>query len=248
MIEPKEPIIVGILGQYASGKSTAARTLVHYLGGEDQVIFLTDRELVARQAVQDVLGRGAANMRSTLEADGRRRLEGEHATVWLRPGEDLGSVDLDSLRFDMGADFTYDCLQRSRIDLGRLIGESAAQERPIVIEAGYGQNASCQSLAHLFACLEEAGVEPRQIRWILIEAGFDIRAERNRRRRDKVPVGTFAVIAADGGDLDPDHQRRLEAQGTIIRRIPNEHDDLSKFRAEIIAAFEELFCASRPGS
>ena len=248
MIEPKEPIIVGILGQYASGKSAAARTLVQYLGGEDQVIFITDRELVARQAVQDVLGRGAANIKSSLEADGRRRLDGEHATVWLRPGEDLGSVDLDTLRFDMSADFTYDCLQRSRIELGRLIGESAAQERPIVIEAGYGQNPSCQSLAHLFACLEEAGAEPRQVRWILIKAAFDIRAERNRRRRDKVPVETFAVIAADGGDLDPEHQRRLEAQGTIIRRVPNEHDDLSRFRADIIATFEELFGASRSGS
>jgi uridine kinase len=37
MNERKGEIIVGILGQWASGKSTAAKTLVSYLGGEGDV-------------------------------------------------------------------------------------------------------------------------------------------------------------------------------------------------------------------
>ena len=32
-------IVVGVLGQWASGKSTAAKTLVSYLGGEENVVF-----------------------------------------------------------------------------------------------------------------------------------------------------------------------------------------------------------------
>lgn len=247
MIKPGGEIIVGILGQYASGKSEAARTLVRYLGGEGKVVFITDRELVARQAVQDILGLEGVNVRSSLEEDGRRRLEGVHATVWLRPGEDLNSVDLNTLRFDAATDVVYHWLDRSRVELGRLICQRSAEGKPIVIEAGFGQNPLCQSLSHLFARLDEAGVEPRQVQWILVEAGFDIRAERNRRRRDKVPVEVFAVIAADGGDLDPEHQHRLEAQGTTINRVPNEHDDLQRFRADIIAAFEELFGPSSSG-
>lgn len=100
-------------------------------------------------------------------------------------------------------------------------------------------------MSHLFAKLDEAGVAPQQVRWIPIEAGFDIRAERNRRRGDKVPVDLFALIAADGGDLNLDHQQQLATQGTIIKRVPNEHHDLERFRADIIAAFVELFGRAR---
>jgi hypothetical protein len=60
-------------------------------------------------------------------------------------------------------------------------------------------------------------------------------------RRDRVPVDVFDRYAADGGDLDPDHQKRLAEQGTIIKRVPNDHDDIERFRADIIAAFEEMF-------
>jgi uridine kinase len=45
MIDHKGDIVVGVLGQWASGKSTAARTLIRYLGGEGKVTFITDREL-----------------------------------------------------------------------------------------------------------------------------------------------------------------------------------------------------------
>jgi uridine kinase len=42
------------------------------------------------------------------------------------------------------------------------------------------------------------------------------------------------------------HQNRLEEQGTIIERIPNDHDDIERFRADIIAAFEEMFRDALP--
>jgi hypothetical protein len=64
---------------------------------------------------------------------------------------------------------------------------------------------------------------------------------RNEKRRDSVPVDLFARYAADGGDLDPDRENRLKEQGTVIKRVPNDHDDIERFRAEIIAALEELF-------
>jgi molybdopterin-guanine dinucleotide biosynthesis protein len=41
MIEPEGGIIVGILGQWASGKTAAARTLIRYLGGEGEVASIT---------------------------------------------------------------------------------------------------------------------------------------------------------------------------------------------------------------
>ena len=51
----------------------------------------------------------------------------------------------------------------------------------------------------------------------------------------------FARYAADGGDLDPDHQNRLEERGTIIKRVPNDHNDIERFRTDIITAFKEMF-------
>ena len=51
MIEHKGKIIVGILGQWASGKSTATRMLIEYLGGEGKVVFIHDQELLINQAV-----------------------------------------------------------------------------------------------------------------------------------------------------------------------------------------------------
>jgi hypothetical protein len=63
-----------------------------------------------------------------------------------------------------------------------------------------------------------------------------------------VPAELFDRYAADGGDLDPDHQKRLEEQGTVIRRVPNDYDDIARFRAGIIAAFEEMFGDLVPAS
>jgi hypothetical protein len=97
------------------------------------------------------------------------------------------------------------------------------------------------TISDLFIALEEAGIESNQVRWIIVEAGYDKRSERNEKRRFGPPVDVFARYAAAGGDLDPDHQHRLAEQGTIITRIPNDHDDIERFRADIIAAFEEMF-------
>jgi hypothetical protein len=51
----------------------------------------------------------------------------------------------------------------------------------------------------------------------------------------------FDRFAADGGDLDPDQQKSWEERGAEITRVPNDHDDIKRFRADIIAAFEAMF-------
>jgi hypothetical protein len=241
MREPKGEIVVGVLGQYASGKSEAARTLIQYLGGGGQVVFINDKELLTRRAADHILGLDEAQVTSTMEEDGTQRLDGELASVWLGPGEDLNTADLNRLRWEMRDHVVHPWLTRMREDLGHEIRERSAEGKPMVIEAGFGENPLSQTLSHLFARLEGAGVGPERVKWILVEAGFARRAARNAVRRDKVPDDLFAVIAADGGDLDPDHQSRLEERGMVLKRVPNEHDDVHRFRADIIAAFEEIF-------
>jgi len=255
MVERKGEIIVGVLGQWASGKTAAAKTLVRYLGGEDEVVFITDRVLLAGQVANHILELEESKVKRSIEDDGRQRLEGELATVYLRPGEDLETVDLDTLLFDLHDDIyvsvppeTYSWLDRARLELGSLIRKRSAEGKPIVIEAGFGtnleprgENQFSHTISDLFMRLEEAGVEAKQVKWILIEAGYEKRSERNQKRQDTVPAVEFGRFAADGGDLDPDQQSRLEEQGTIIKRVPNEHDDIERFRADIIAAFEEIF-------
>jgi hypothetical protein len=234
-------IIVGILGQWGSGKSTAAETLFRYLGGEGVVVFLSDRETFARQAVNHLLELGDSGVRLSIEDDGRRRLDGVDATVWLNPGEDLETVDLNALILNVHERVQALYLDKARIALGRQLCEMSSEEKPVVVEAGFGKNPPDHTISDLFTRLEETGVEPRQVRWIIIEAGFDKRSERNEKRQDHVPSDVFGRYAADGGDLDPDYQQRLEKQGTIIMRVPNDHDDLERFRADIIAAFNEMF-------
>jgi len=255
MLEREEEIIVGVLGQWASGKSTAAKTLVDFLGGEDEVIFITDREILAGQAVNHILELEEPKVELTIEDDGSQQLEGELATVWLRPGEDLKSVDLNTLLFDLHDDIfdkvasgSCNWLDSVRLELGHQIRERSAEEKPIVIEAGFGtnmeprgENPFCHTLADLFIRLEEAGVKPKQVKWIIIEACYEKRKERNRKRQDSVPAIEFDRFAADGGDLDPEHQKILVEQGTTIRRVLNDHDDIERYRADIIAAFEEMF-------
>jgi len=241
MIELEGEIIVGILGQWASGKSTAARTLIRYLGGRGEVVFINDQELFARQAVNYILELEDSKVTFSIEDDGRQRLDGEHATVWLGPGEDLKSVDLNTLQFNVHDNVLPAWLNRARVELGYQISERSADGKPIVIEAGFGRNPFDHTISDLFMRLEEAGVEPQQVKWIIVEAGYDKRSERNEKRGGTVPVDVFARYAADGGDLDPDHQNRLEEQGTIIKRVPNDHDDMERFRTDIIALFEEMF-------
>ena len=206
-------IMVGVLGQWASGMSTAASTLVQYLGGEDEVVFITDRELIAGQACDHVLELDAGKVEFSIEEGGKRRLGGELATVYLRPGEDLRTVDLNTLLFDLhdGVDEgaqsgSRNWFDRARLELGHRICESHAAGKPVVIEAGFGtnmdprgENPLSHTVSDLFASLEEAGVEPQWVKWIVIEAGYDKRSERNRRRLDAVPAVEFDRFAADGG-------------------------------------------------
>ena len=249
MKELGEEIIVGILGQWASGKSAAARTLIEYLGGEGKVVFINDQELLVSQAVKHFLGLEDSQVKLSIEDDGRQRLDDEHATVWLGPGEDLRTVDLNTVRFDThDSEVLWDWITRARVELGYRICERSVDGKPIVIEAAYGTNTEpigdnpfSHTIADLFVRLKEGGVEPKQVRWIIVEAGYERRSERNQKRRIIVPSDVFDKYAADGGDLDPDHQNRLEEQGTIIRRVPNDHDDIERFRAEVTAAFEEMF-------
>jgi hypothetical protein len=239
MIEAEGEIVVGVLGQWASGKSTAAKILIGHLGGTGEVVFITDRDLFTQQAVNHILE--VSKIACHIEDDGRQRLDGEHASVWLNPGEDLESVDLSTLRFSVHDDLLPAWLNRARVELGQQIRQRSAEGKPIVIEAGFGKNPADHTVPDLFLRLTEAGVEPGQVKWIIVEAGFDKRSERNEKRRDRVPLGVFAKYAADGGDIDPDQQKRQEEQGTIIRRVPNNHDDIERFRADIIAAFDEMF-------
>jgi hypothetical protein len=255
MAEHGAEIIIGVLGQWASGKTAAAKTLVRYLGGEDEVVFITDRVLLAGQVANHILELEESKVIRSIDDEGRQRFDGELATVYLPPGEDLKTVDLETLHFDLYDDLydnvppgSLNWLDKARLELGSQIQERSVEGKPIVIEAGFGtnmdprgENPLSHTISDLFMRLEESGVEPNQVKWILIEAGYEIRSERNRKRPDSVPAVEFNRFAADGGDLDPDHQKRLEEQGTTIKRVPNEHDDIERFRADIIAALEELY-------
>ena len=55
MIKYDGGFIVGVLGQWASGKTEAARTLIRHLGGEGEVVFITDRVLFASQVANHIL-------------------------------------------------------------------------------------------------------------------------------------------------------------------------------------------------
>ena len=61
-----------------------------------------------------------------------------------------------------------------------------------------------------------------------------------------MPAIEFERFAADGGDLDPGQQNRLEEQGTVFKRGSNNHDDLERFRADIISTFREMFGDALP--
>jgi hypothetical protein len=249
MTELDQGIIVGVLGQWASGKTEAARTLIRHLGGEGEVVFLTDRVLFASQAVHYILELKDSKVVVSMEDDGRLRLDGELATVWLDPGEDLRTVDPGSLQFRVPDDQVLNAWRkRAKVELGHQIHKRSADGKPIVIEAAFGPNIEQpwvssygRTIPDLFTRLDKAGVEPRQVKRIIVEAGYDKRSERNERRRGNVPVSFFERCGADGGGLDPEHEKRLEEQGTIIKRVPNEHDNIDRFRADIIAAFEEMF-------
>ena len=240
MMVSEGEIIVGVLGQWSSGKSTAAKTLVRHLGGEDEVVFINDAVLFASQAVNH-LRQMDSQVAVSVEDDGRRRLEGECARIWLGPGDDLETVHLGTLRFDVRDDVLPEWLRRARLELGYQINERSAGGEPIVIEAGFGKNPPDHTISDLFIALGEAGIAPDRVKWIIVQADYGKRSERNDRRGYGPPADVFARYAADGGDLGPDQQRKLEEQGAVIKRISNHHDDVEVFKADVIAAFEEMY-------
>lgn len=250
MAETEGRIVVGILGQWASGKTEAARTLIRHLGGEGNVVFLTDRDLLGEQALGYFLGLDDSEITTILESDGRRQLQGEHAVAWLGPGQELDSVELDRFRWRPNDEVIGPWHDAARLALGEQICGRSAEGRPVVIEAAFGPDMEdlgghplWLSIADLFARLEEAGADPRCVRWIIVEAGRDVRAERNLRRGADVPIDIFDRLAADGGDLTPGQQKELEKRGMILRRVCNEHDDIERFRSDIVATFEEMLGA-----
>jgi hypothetical protein len=248
MIGPEGEIMVGVLGQWASGKSTAAKTLIRYLGGENEVVFINDQVLFANQAVNHILELEDTKVKLSIEDDGRQRLEGELATIYLGPGEDYKTADLSNHRFDVDDSVMSAWLNRARVELGTQICKRSTERKPIVIEAGFGKNPFGHTISDLFSRLEETGVDLKQVRWIIVESDYDKRSERNEKRRIGPPVDVFARYAADGGGLSPDHQNRLGEQGITINRVLNDHDDIEKFRADVIAAFEEMFRGLFPAS
>ena len=248
MTGPLAGIVVGVLGQWASGKTEAARTLVRHLGGEGHVVFLTDRGLFAEQVVRHVRALDESEVAVRVEEDGRQRVDCDLFTLWLGPGEELATVDPSTLTFEGYDDEVILAFRRrAKRALGPQIRSRSAAGNPVVVEAAFGpnpepagQDAYGRTIADLFARLEGAGVEPRQVNWIIVEAAADTRAARNAKRPDRIPPSYFEKFDAQGGDLTPDQERRLVAQGTRIRRVANDHDDLERFRADILAAFEDM--------
>jgi hypothetical protein len=246
--ESEGPIVIGVLGQWASGKTEAARTLIRHLGGEGNVVFLTDRDLLVEQALGYFLGLDDSEITTTLEPDGTRQLQGEHAVSWLGPGDELDSVELDHFRWRPNDEVIGPWHDAARLALGEQICARSVEDASVVIEAAFGPDLEdlggvplWLSIANLFARLENAGVGPRCVKWIIVEAGHKVRAERNRRRGADVPVDIFDQLSADGGDLTPEQQKEWENRGMILKRVRNEHNDIERFRSDTIAAFEEIW-------
>ena len=248
MGRPGGGIAVGVVGQWASGKTEAARTLIRHLGGPGKVVFLSDRELFFRQAHEYFLGLDESQLTTVLEPDGSRRLQTEQAALWLGPGEDLSSVDLCSLRFYPDDETSASWLAASRLELGERIRARSAANKLLVIEVAVGPDVRDLgggplrlTIADFFSGLGNAGVDPVQIKWIIVEAGYDVRSARNDRQGAHVPVDIFDRFAADGGDLTPEQQKEWETCGMTLKRVNNDHNDIEMLRSDTISAFEQIF-------
>lgn len=248
-------VVVGVLGQWASGKSTAAKLLVDHLGGQDRVNFLDDRQLVAAQAVEYIRQLPEAQLTRSVDADGLCIIEGPLMSVRLQPGETLDMVDLRNLLFDIHRDLytnvpagACNVMDMARLELGRQIQGRLSEGKPMVIEAGFGTNLEprggnpfCHSADDLFRRLGETGLDPTLVKWIMIEASYVLRAFRNYLRHDRVPAAEFDQLAGHGGDLSVAQQRALERQGVTITRVSNQHSDLARFKVDVIEAYESMF-------
>jgi hypothetical protein len=90
------------------------------------VVFISDRVLLASQTVDHIPELGDSKVILSIADGGRQGLEGEHATVCLGPDEDLKTVDLGTLQFDLHIDVPdhvvpegYDWITRARVELGQ---------------------------------------------------------------------------------------------------------------------------------
>ena len=247
MNELNRGVIVGVLGQWASGKTLAAKTLIQHLGGKEEVIFLTDRVLFASQVIDYISTLEESKLLVSVDDDGRRRYKGELAVLWLNPGEQLRSVDPETLDFDIYNDqIMIEWRTNAKVELGNQIRERSKSRKPVVVEAAFGPNTEPdveylygRTIADLFARLENAGADPSQIAWLIISTSFENRFKRNEMRRDKIPPEYFLTYSADGGDFTHEQEKLWAGRGTIIQRIDNNHDDVERFRSEILAAFED---------
>ena len=209
--------------------------------------FLSDRELLFRQAHEYFLGLDESEVTVVLEADGSRRLQSDQAALWLGPGQDLRSVDLCSLRFYPDDETSASWLAASRLELGHRIRARCEVNRPVVIEVAVGPDVQDLgggplrlTIADFLSGLENAGVQVNRIKWIIVEAGYEVRSGRNERQGAHVPVDIFDRFAIDGGDLTREQQKAWEKRGLILKRVSNDHDDMERFRSDIITAFEEV--------
>jgi hypothetical protein len=181
--------------------------------------------------------------------------EGELAIVYVPPGETLETLDFNALLFDLKDEVynnvpmnTYSWFDQIRIELGRQIRERSREGKPIVIEAGFGtntdkkgENPMSHSIHDLFTLLEVAKLDPNLVKWIIIEASYQVRLMRNQKRKDTVPAKEFDRFAASGGDLTPAEEQEWVKGGARFIRVPNNHDDYQRFKKDIIAAYKELF-------
>ncbi len=89
MTEVEGGIIVGVLGQWASGKTVAAKTLVRHLSGKDKVVFLTDRVLIASQVANMIMTK-LKDSEQTSSLHSKRCLEACDRQKRLMPSESTG--------------------------------------------------------------------------------------------------------------------------------------------------------------
>ncbi len=203
MTQHNRGIIIGVLGQWSSGKTVAARTLIGHLGGESEVLFLADRVLFASQVVDHILELEDSEVVVIVEEEGRQRIDGELVTIWLRPGKESATVRPDTLDFRVHDDqVLYAWRRRAKDELAHEVRERSAGGKPIVTEVAFGPNVEPageqtygRTIPDLFARLESAGVEPGRAKWIIVEASFDIRSRRNEARQANSQSATLRGVA-----------------------------------------------------
>lgn len=231
-----------IVGEFASGKTTAAGFVENQLRVNGEVLSNSDREEYARGVLHDL----REHQQSTeMMGEGRLVVRGRHATAFVTEGEDFSSTPLYELSFRVH-DNTIPYEARRRLGFWMLAGLD--DEMPRVMEIAIGTNKSSEgenpfshTLADFVDIVEEVGVLPEHLRIIYLEASFETRSQRNQRRPDPVPWEAFEQYAAEGGGLTLGFAQELQERGAVIVRVNNDHDNLLKFQREVEGAFRSLY-------